>query len=62
MAELASKGALNPLMYMSALLRFFDLSSELSYSMIGIVFFGILSLPQILLHHQFLRKAVLYME
>ena len=42
MAELASKGVLNPLVYMSALLGFFDLSSELSYSMIGIVFFGIL--------------------
>ncbi len=40
--QLASEGVLNPLMYLSQLFGFFDLSGELKYSMVGMVFFGIL--------------------
>lgn len=35
-------GVMNPLMYMSQLFTFFDMSQDLPYEMIGIVFFGIL--------------------
>lgn len=40
--RLANEGVLNPLMYLSQLFGFFHLSGELRYSMIGMVFFGIL--------------------
>jgi len=40
--DLVHKGSLNPLMYMSQMFALFSPSPELSYSMIGIVFFGIL--------------------
>jgi electron transport complex protein RnfD len=40
--QLASEGVLNPLMYLSQLFGFLDLSGELKYSMVAMVFFGIL--------------------
>ncbi len=40
--ELIRAGVLNPLMYLSLMFKFLDLSSELNYSMVGAVFFGIL--------------------
>jgi len=41
---LIHEGVLNPLMYMSQLFVFLDMSPELPYAMIGAVFFGILFL------------------
>lgn len=43
-ADLVHEGVLNPLMYMSQLFVYLDISPELPYAMIGIVFFGILFL------------------
>ncbi len=40
--ELVRAGVLNPLMYLSLMFKFLEISNELSYSMIGVVFFGIL--------------------
>ncbi|WMW21294.1 Rnf electron transport complex subunit RnfD [Methanolobus mangrovi] len=41
-AALVHEGVLNPLMYMSQFFTFLEMSPELPYEMIGIVFFGIL--------------------
>ncbi len=42
--ELIAAGVLNPLMYMSQFFTFLEMSPEIPYAMIGMVFFGILFL------------------
>lgn len=39
--SLVDQGILNPLMYLAQFFKFFDISPQLHYSMVGMVFFGI---------------------